>query len=219
MMSSRVDTTATLQKLAAVAVVRLESAECLRRVVDALVEGGIRALEVTMTTRGALEALAECSAALGDTVVLGAGSVLDPETARLAISAGARFVVGPTLCADVIRTCRHYDVVAIPGGYTPTEIQAAWEGGADLVKVFPAGQLGPGYLRELRGPLPHLRLMPTGGVTIDTAAAFLAAGAVAVGVGGALVGREAVERGDYATITERARRLADAVGEATRRAA
>jgi 2-dehydro-3-deoxyphosphogluconate aldolase/(4S)-4-hydroxy-2-oxoglutarate aldolase len=149
-MSSRVQTVATLEKLAAVAIVRLGSAERLRRVVDALVDGGIRAVEVTMTTRGALEALAECNAALGDSVLLGAGTVLDAETARMAVSAGARFVVGPTLCMDVVRICRHYDVVAIPGAYSPTEIEAAWEGGADLVKVFPAGQLGPGYLRELR---------------------------------------------------------------------
>jgi 2-dehydro-3-deoxyphosphogluconate aldolase/(4S)-4-hydroxy-2-oxoglutarate aldolase len=186
--------------------------------VDALVEGGIRAAEVTMTTKGALEALAECSAALGDCVLLGAGTVLDAATARMAVSAGARFVVSPTLCPDVIRTCRRYDVVSIPGAYTPTEIAAAWEAGADLVKVFPGGLLGPAYLRELFGPLPHLRLMPTGGVTLDNAAEFLAAGAAAVGVGGALIERGAVARGDYAAITERARRLAASVREARGRA-
>jgi 2-dehydro-3-deoxyphosphogluconate aldolase/(4S)-4-hydroxy-2-oxoglutarate aldolase len=215
----RVETVRALGELGAVAVVRLESAARLRRVVDALVEGGIRAVEVTMTTQGALEALAEHSAALGDAVMLGAGTVLDAETARLAVAAGARFVVGPTLCPGVIQVCHRYDVVSIPGGYTPTEIAAAWEAGADLVKVFPAGSLGPSYLRELRGPLPHLRLMATGGVTVDNAAEFLAAGAVVVGVGGALVERDAVERGDYAAITERARRLAASVREARARAA
>jgi 2-dehydro-3-deoxyphosphogluconate aldolase / (4S)-4-hydroxy-2-oxoglutarate aldolase len=208
-----------LQELGAVAIVRLESAARLRPVVDALIEGGIRAVEVTMTTKGALEALAQCSAALGDTALLGAGTVLDTETARLAVTAGARFVVGPTLCPGVVRLCRRYDVVSIPGAYTPNEIVSAWEAGADFVKVFPAGSLGPGYLRELRGPLPHVRLLATGGVTLDNAAAFLAAGAVAVGVGGALVERSAVEREDYATIKERARRLADSVREARGRAA
>jgi 2-dehydro-3-deoxyphosphogluconate aldolase/(4S)-4-hydroxy-2-oxoglutarate aldolase len=216
---SRIETAAALEQLGAVAVLRLESAERLRRVVDALVEGGIRAVEVTMTTKGALEMLAECTAALGDRVMLGAGTVFDAETARQAVSAGARFVVGPTLSPEMIRTCRRYDVVSIPGAFTPTEIAAAWEGGADIVKVFPGGLLGPRYLRELRGPLPHLRLMPTGGVTLDSAADFLAAGAVAVGVGGALVERGAVERGDYAGITERARRLAAAVRDARARAA
>jgi 2-dehydro-3-deoxyphosphogluconate aldolase/(4S)-4-hydroxy-2-oxoglutarate aldolase len=171
-----------------------------------------------MTTRGALETLAECSAALGDSALIGAGSVLDAETARMAVSAGARFVVGPTLCPDVIRICRRYDVVSIPGAFSPAEIAAAWEAGADIVKVFPGGLLGPAYVRELRGPMPHLRLMPTGGVTLDNAADFLAAGAVAVGVGGALVERGAVERGDYAAITARARRLAAAVREAQERA-
>ena len=217
--ASRVETARALAELGAVAVVRLESAARLRRVVDALVEGGIRAVEVTMTTKGALEALAEQSAHFGDSVVLGAGSVLDAETARLAVAAGARFVVGPTLCPGAVRVCHRYDVVSIPGGYTPTEIATAWESGADLVKVFPAGSLGPGYLRELRGPMPHLRLMPTGGLTLDNAADFLAAGAVVVGVGGALVERNAVERGDFAAITERARRLAASVREARARAA
>ncbi|AKV00237.1 4-hydroxy-2-oxoglutarate aldolase [Labilithrix luteola] len=193
---------------------RLENAERMRPVVNALVEGGICAVEVTMTTSGALEALEACSGALGDSAVLGAGTVLDAETARMAVSAGARFVVSPILCPDVIRICRHYDVVSIPGAFTPTEIVAAWEAGADLVKVFPGGLLGPGYLREVRGPLRHIRLMPTGGVTLDNAADFLAAGAVAVGVGGALVDRSAVERGDYAAISERARRLAATVRKA-----
>jgi 2-dehydro-3-deoxyphosphogluconate aldolase/(4S)-4-hydroxy-2-oxoglutarate aldolase len=207
---SRIETLAALEELGAVAVLRLESAVRLSRVVEALIEGGIRAVEVTMTMRGALDSLAECSAALGDAAVLGAGTVLDTETARMAVSAGARFIVSPTLAPDVIRTCRRYDVAAIPGALTPTEIATAWEAGADLVKVFPGGLLGPAYVRELLGPLPHLRLMPTGGVTLDSAAAFLAAGATLVGVGGALVERG----GDYSAITERARRLSAAVREA-----
>jgi 2-dehydro-3-deoxyphosphogluconate aldolase/(4S)-4-hydroxy-2-oxoglutarate aldolase len=217
MRASRAETTTLLEELGAVAIVRLESAERLRRVVDALLEGGVRAVEVTMTTGGALESLAECSASLGDSAVLGAGTVLDAETARMAISAGARFVVGPTLRPEVIQTCLRYDVVAIPGAFSPTEIAAAWEAGADIVKVFPGGVLGPVYLHELLGPLRHLRLMPTGGVTLDNAADFIAAGAVAVGVGSALVDRGAVERGEYAAITVRARRLAAVVRETRRR--
>jgi 2-dehydro-3-deoxyphosphogluconate aldolase/(4S)-4-hydroxy-2-oxoglutarate aldolase len=217
MKSSRNQTVAALEALGAVAIVRLDDAARLRRVVDALVAGGIRAVEITLTMRGALEALAESTAALGESALFGAGSVLDAETARSAISAGARFVVGPTFCPAVVRTCRRYDVVAVPGAYTPTEICTAWEAGADLVKVFPAGQLGPTYLQDLRGPLPHLRLMPTGGVTIENAGAFLAAGAVVVGVGGALVEREAVAREDYARITERAQRLANAIQTARAR--
>jgi 2-dehydro-3-deoxyphosphogluconate aldolase/(4S)-4-hydroxy-2-oxoglutarate aldolase len=219
MKPSRVETLAALEELGAVAVLRLERAELVRPVVEALIEGGIRAVEVTMTTRGALETLAESSAALGDSAMLGAGTVLDAQTARMAISAGARFVVSPTLCPDVIRTCRRYEVVSIPGSFTPTEIVAAWEAGADLVKVFPGGLLGPAYLRELRGPLPHLRLVPTGGVTLENAADFLAAGAALVGVGGALFARGVVERRDYAAITERARRLTAAVRDARGRAA
>jgi 2-dehydro-3-deoxyphosphogluconate aldolase/(4S)-4-hydroxy-2-oxoglutarate aldolase len=203
----RADTATALSELRAVAVLRLESAERLRRVVDALVEGGIRAVEVTMTTKGALEALST----LGDNALVGAGTVLDAETARMAISAGARFVVSPTFSPDVIRMCHRYDVLAIPGAFTPTEITSAWEAGADIVKIFPGGLLGPAYLRDLLAPLPHLRLMPTGGVTLDNAADFIAAGAVAVGVGGALVPRN-VE--GYATITDRARRLAAAVARA-----
>jgi 2-dehydro-3-deoxyphosphogluconate aldolase/(4S)-4-hydroxy-2-oxoglutarate aldolase len=212
------ETRSRLEDLGAVAVLRLDSAERLAPVVHALLEGGIRAVEVTMTTRGALDALAACSAALGDSILLGAGTVLDSESAQRAVSAGARFVVSPILSPDVIRTCRRYDVVSIPGALSPTEIAAAWEAGADLVKVFPGGLLGPAYLRELHGPLPHLRLMTTGGVTIESAADFLAAGAAVVGVGGALVPRGPATRADYAAITDRARRLAAAVREARRAA-
>jgi 2-dehydro-3-deoxyphosphogluconate aldolase / (4S)-4-hydroxy-2-oxoglutarate aldolase len=215
----RFETVAALEKLGAVAVLRLERAELVRPVVDALLEGGVRAIEVTMTTRGALDVLAECSAALGDSAVIGAGTVLDGAAAQRAVTAGARFVVSPVLSLDVIQTCRRYDVVSIPGALSPTEIATAWEAGADVVKVFPGGLLGPAYLRELHGPLPHLRLMPTGGVTLENAADFIGAGAVAVGLGGALVEHAAVARRDFAAITERARRLTAAVRTARGRAA
>jgi 2-dehydro-3-deoxyphosphogluconate aldolase/(4S)-4-hydroxy-2-oxoglutarate aldolase len=151
------------------------------------------------------------SAEFGDRLLVGAGTVLDVATARLVILAGARFVVAPTFRRAVVEMCRRYDVIAMPGAYTPTEVVTAWEAGADLVKVFPAGGLGPSYLKDLLAPLPQLRLVPTGGVGADNVAAFLAAGAVAVGVGGNLVEREAVERSDYARITEQARRITRAV--------
>jgi 2-dehydro-3-deoxyphosphogluconate aldolase/(4S)-4-hydroxy-2-oxoglutarate aldolase len=200
-----------IEALGVVAVVRLDDTARLRTVVDALDEGGVRAIEITMTMPGALDALAGLVSTSGERLVVGAGTVLDPETARLAVLAGARFVIAPTLRAETLEMCRRYDVVAIPGALTPTEIVSAWEQGADIVKVFPAGALGPGYLRELRGPLPQVRLLATGGVDADSVGAFLAAGAVAVGVGGALVERDAVARGDTARITEQARRLTRAV--------
>jgi 2-dehydro-3-deoxyphosphogluconate aldolase / (4S)-4-hydroxy-2-oxoglutarate aldolase len=214
---TRLDVLRALERQRAVAVVRLNDAAQLAAVVEALAAGEVCAVEVTVTMPGAIEAIAALTAKVDSRVLIGAGSVLDPETARLAILAGARFIVGPTFCRDVLEVCHRYDVVGIPGGYTPTEILAAWEAGADLVKVFPAGGLGPGYLKDLRGPLPQLRLMPTGGVTAENAADYLAAGAVAVGVGGALVDAEAVARGDYARITEEARRLASAIHGARRR--
>ena len=147
-------------------------------------------------------------------MLIGAGSVLDAETARPAILAGARFVVGPTFRPAVVELCHRYDVLAIPGAYTPTEILSALEAGADLVKVFPAVALGPAYVRNVLGPLPHLRLLPTGGVTTENAAEFLDAGAVAVGVGGALLDGEALARGDYPRVTEAARRLTSAISAA-----
>jgi len=211
---SRTESVGTIETLGAIAVIRIDDAARMRPVVEALASGEVRAIEVTMTTPGALEVLRAIAPALGEQILLGAGSVLDVETARLAILAGARFIVAPTFRPAVVELCHRYDVVAMPGAYTPTEILTAWEGGADLVKVFPASGLGPGYLKELRGPLPQLRLVPTGGVTAENAGAFLSAGAVAVGVGGALVEREVVARGDYARITEQARRLTRAIGAA-----
>jgi 2-dehydro-3-deoxyphosphogluconate aldolase/(4S)-4-hydroxy-2-oxoglutarate aldolase len=189
-----------------IAVVRFDDGSDVEPVAAALAEGGLRILEVTMTTPGALEAISAL-ATRGHDVIVGAGSVLDPETARIAILRGATIVVSPTFCPEVIELCHRYDVVVVPGAFTPTEILRAWEAGADLVKVFPAGGLGPGYLRELRGPLPGVRIVPTGGVTLESASEFLAAGAFAVGLGGALIDREAVARREYGQIAERGRRL------------
>jgi 2-dehydro-3-deoxyphosphogluconate aldolase/(4S)-4-hydroxy-2-oxoglutarate aldolase len=213
-MRPRAKTVDALEALGAIAVVRLEDSARLRPVAEALAAGEIRAIEVTMTMPGAIDALAALNGALGERLVVGAGSVLDAETARLAILAGARFVVSPIFSPALVEMCHRYDVVAMPGAYTPTEVLTAWQAGADLVKLFPAGGLGPAYLKDLRGPLPQVRLVPTGGISADNVAAFLAAGAVAVGVGGSLVAREAVARGDYARLTEEARRLHRAIRSA-----
>jgi 2-dehydro-3-deoxyphosphogluconate aldolase/(4S)-4-hydroxy-2-oxoglutarate aldolase len=209
--ASRVETLALIERQRAIAVLRLDDAARLPPVIEALAAGDICALEVTVTIPGALDAIAALKSKLDPRILVGAGSVLDAETARLAILAGARFVVAPTFCPAVVDTCHRYDVVSIPGAYTPTEILRAWEAGADLVKLFPATRLGPDYLRELHGPLPQVRLMATGGVTVDNAAEYLAAGAVAVGVGGMLIERDAVARGDYGRITDNARRLSNAL--------
>ncbi len=180
-----------------VAVVRAPDASHLVDVIAALAEGGVGVAEVTLTVPGALDVLKAAKAQLGDRVLLGAGTVLDPETARAAILAGAEFIVSPTLNFDVIRLCKRYDILVFPGAFTPTEILAAWEAGADVVKVFPADVLGPAYFKAMRGPLPQIRLMPTGGVDLNTAGEFLRAGACCLGVGSQLVDPKAVARQDF----------------------
>lgn len=184
-----------------VAVIRSTSSEQLVGVAKALYEGGVDVLEVTFTVPRALEIIAEVRRTLGDKVLLGAGTVLDPETARAAFLAGAEFLVAPTVNVDVIRLGNRYDKLVMPGAFTPTEILTAWEAGAQVIKVFPADIGGPAYLKTLHGPLPQVRLLPTGGVNLNTIADFLKAGACAVGLGGALVEPKAVQAGDMARIT------------------
>ncbi len=180
-----------------VAVVRAESGERLARVVEALAEGGVTAAEITFTVPDAVAVIRKVREELGDRIVLGAGTVLDPETARAALLAGAEYIVAPTVNLDVIRLCRRYDKVVMPGAFTPTEVLTAWEAGADVVKIFPADVVGPAYLKALRGPLPQVRVMPTGGVDLTTASAFLEAGACCLGIGGSLVDAKAVAAGDF----------------------
>jgi 2-dehydro-3-deoxyphosphogluconate aldolase / (4S)-4-hydroxy-2-oxoglutarate aldolase len=194
-----------------VAVVRLRDAAPLLQVAEALQAGGIDAIEFTMTTPGALAVIAEVTARFPEKVVWGAGTVLDPETCRAAILAGARFVVAPTLNLDVIKLCNRYSVVCVPGAFTPTEILSAWENGADVVKVFPATALGPGYFKDVLAPLPQVKLLPTGGVSLANCGEFIKAGAVGVAVGSALVKPEDVAAGRFATLTERAGQFAAAV--------
>ena len=183
-----------------VSIIRAKSGEQLVNVAKALYEGGIDVIEVTFTVPGVLEIIAAVKKELGDKILLGAGTVLDSETARAAILAGAEFIVTPTVNTDVIKMCNRYSKVIMPGGFTPTEILTAWDAGADIVKVFPAEIGGPGYLKAVHGPLPHVRLLPTGGVNLETLPAFLKSGACAVGLGSQLVETKAVESGDMARI-------------------
>lgn len=194
-----------------VAVVRSEAPDQLVKVVAALADGGVTAAEITFTVPNAIDVIRQVRAELGSRVLLGAGTVLDPETARAALLAGAEYLVAPTVNLDVIRLCRRYDKVIMPGAFTPTEVLAAWEAGADVVKVFPAEVGGPGYLKVLRGPLPQVRLMPTGGVDLSTAAAFLKAGACCLGIGSQLVEPAAVKAGDFSRLTALARQYVEIV--------
>ena len=201
------DIVARIERERVVAVIRLADPEKLRAVIDALAAGGVRVFEVTMTVPGAIELIAQLKRGLPQELLVGAGTVTDADTARRAIEAGARFVVSPVFRRNVIDACREHDVPAMPGCFTPTEILDAWEAGADIVKVFPSTSLGPTFIKDVRAPLPQLKLMPTGGVSIENAADWLRAGAVAVGIGSALVDAAAVKEGDFAALTQRARRL------------
>jgi 2-dehydro-3-deoxyphosphogluconate aldolase/(4S)-4-hydroxy-2-oxoglutarate aldolase len=185
-----------------VAVVRCPDSQQLVEVARALADGGVTVVEITMTVPDALDVLRQVRRALGDRLLLGAGTILDAETARAALLAGAEYLVAPTVNLDVIRLCQRYDKLVMPGAFTPTEILTAWEAGADIVKVFPADVLGPAFFKAMRGPLPQIRLMPTGGVDLNTAADFLRAGACCLGVGGQLVEPKAVAAGDFDRIRD-----------------
>ena len=199
-----------------IAIVRTQSADDdLAGIVQAVAEGGVRCIELTMTTPGALASLERATQALeGEEVMLGVGSVLDAETCRMAILAGAKYIVSPVVSEEVIRMSRRYGRPTLCGAYTPTEVLRAWELGSDIVKVFPAEFAGPAHLKALRGPLPQIPLLPTGGVRADNVHEFFAAGAVAVGVGGNLVSKDLVAAKDFAGMTRNARAFADAVAAA-----
>ncbi|MYA77488.1 MAG: bifunctional 4-hydroxy-2-oxoglutarate aldolase/2-dehydro-3-deoxy-phosphogluconate aldolase [Gemmatimonadetes bacterium] len=213
-MSSRSENLATIKAGGVVAVLRADRPDALVQVAQAIGRGGIGAVEITMTTPGALDVIGECANRLGDEILLGAGTVLDPETARAAILAGAEYIVTPTLNPDVITLCRRYDKVVIPGALTPTEILTAWECGADIVKVFPATAVGPRYFKDVKAPLPQIDLMPTGGVDLDNAGDFIRAGACAVAVGGNLVDKAAVAAGEWHVLTDTARKYVETVRDA-----
>jgi 2-dehydro-3-deoxyphosphogluconate aldolase/(4S)-4-hydroxy-2-oxoglutarate aldolase len=178
---------------------------------EALLAGGVIAIELTFTVPRAAQVLEQVAARLGDRAVVGAGTVLDSETARIALLSGAQFVVSPTVSLPVIELCRRYGKLVMPGALTPTEVLAAWQAGADVVKVFPCDAMGPGYLKALAAPLPQVRLMPTGGITLENAAEYIRAGACALGVGGSLVDPAALAARDLARLQQLARQFADAV--------
>jgi 2-dehydro-3-deoxyphosphogluconate aldolase/(4S)-4-hydroxy-2-oxoglutarate aldolase len=204
-----------LHRIGVVSVVRCQSSERLKELVASLYGGGIRAIEITLTTPGAVELLQDVAAEYDShDLLVGAGTVVDVGQAAAVIDAGARYVVSPTIDLDVIAFCVRKQVAVIPGAFTPTEIQAASRAGADVVKVFPANIGGPNYLRDLAGPLPHVRLMPTGGVDLDSAPQYFAAGAFAIGVGGAVFGGNLIRDGKFDEIRSNAERFVSSISSA-----
>ncbi len=203
-----------IEECGIVAIIRANSSNELSETVVAIETGGVDVIEITMTTPNALQVIGDVSDRLGDTVLIGVGSVLDAETARAAMLAGAEFVVSPVTKIDIIEICNRYGKVVIPGAFTPTEILCAWETGADYVKVFPSSGVGPSYIKDIKAPLPQIPLIPTGGVTAENASEFIRAGAAALGVGSALVSQDIIDSGDFATLTERAKTLVTAVKSA-----
>jgi 2-dehydro-3-deoxyphosphogluconate aldolase / (4S)-4-hydroxy-2-oxoglutarate aldolase len=206
---------AFITEIGIVPVVRTSSAEAAVRAVEALYNGGVRAAEITMTVPGAIRALETAADKFGGKLMLGAGTVLDPETARICMLAGAEFFVTPSLRPATIEMVKRYSKVICPGALTPTEVLTAWEAGADVVKIFPCGNVGgPKYIKALKGPFPQIEMIPTGGVNLETAGEFLKAGACAVAVGGELVDAHSIKQGHYHVIEERARQYLAAVAKA-----
>ena len=206
---------AFITEIGIVPVVRTPSAESAIKSIEAIYRGGVRAAEITMTVPGALKALEKLADQFGDKLVLGAGTVLDPETARVCMLAGAQFFVTPALKVSTIEMAKRYSKVICPGALTPTEVLTAWEAGADVVKVFPANSVGgPKYIKALKGPLPHIEMIPTGGVNLETAGEFLKAGACAVAVGGELVDAKLIKEGRYDEMEARARHYLHAIARA-----
>ncbi|GBF34271.1 4-Hydroxy-2-oxoglutarate aldolase [Desulfocucumis palustris] len=194
----------TIEKSGVVAVVRVSNPEELLNITEALLKGGLKAIEITMTTPGALEAIKEIKNHFGGGIIIGAGSVLDAETARLCILQGAEFVVSPIFNRGMVDLCKRYSTAVIPGAFTPTEILTAWEAGGDVIKVFPATSVGHKYFKDIKGPLPQVKLTPTGGVSLENAGDFIRAGAAFVGVGGNLVDKRAVAEKRWSRLTENA---------------
>lgn len=202
---------ARVEETGVVAIVRLDDYTAAVEMASAIADGGVTSIEFTYTNPRASEAIARVKQALGDRVLVGAGTVLDPETARAAMLQGADFIVTPTLNLETIRICRRYSVPSVIGAFTPTEILTAWEAGATYVKVFPASAVGARYLKDVRGPLPQVRLIPTGGVDLSNAGDFIRAGASAIAVGSNLVDGKLVAKGDWQTLRERAQGFVAAV--------
>jgi len=204
-----------IREVGLVPIVRTASAEDALRAAEAIIEGGIGIAEITMTVPNAIRVLERVVERYGDKVLLGAGTILDPETCRAALLAGAEFIVTPSLKLPIIEMARRYSKPCVPGALTPTEIVTAWEAGADMVKIFPCGPVGgPKYIKALKGPLPQIELVPTGGVNLETTPEFIKAGAAAVAVGGELVDTQALKEGHLDVITANARKYVEAVRRA-----
>ncbi|HJV44885.1 MAG TPA: bifunctional 4-hydroxy-2-oxoglutarate aldolase/2-dehydro-3-deoxy-phosphogluconate aldolase [Bacillota bacterium] len=197
-----------------IAVIRRVPLESAIQVAQSLIEGGVNALEITVDHPSAYEAIQRVSTQFGDRAIIGAGTVLDSESAKLAIQSGAEFVFSPSLHPDVIRTALRYGKIAVPGVMTPTEMIQALELGADLVKLFPASGLGVKFIKDIRGPFPHVPIIPTGGVNLENVASFIEAGVAAVGIGGNLVNLQAINKGDFASITATAKQYVQSIKEA-----
>lgn len=212
---TRQEILSAITEIGIVPVVRTSSAEGAIKAIEAIYRGGIRSAEITMTVPGALRALEKVADQFGDRIMLGAGTVLDPETARTCMLAGAQFFVTPSLKLATIEMAQRYSKVICPGALTPTEVITAWEAGADVVKIFPCGNMGgPKYIKALRGPFPHIEMIPTGGVNLETAGEFLKAGACAVAVGGELVDAKTIKDGRFDVIEQRARQYLDVIRSA-----
>jgi len=202
-----------IRETGVIAIMRAQSSGQLLDAAKAILAGGVRVIEVTMTTPGALRVIEEAKAAFSDEVLFGAGSVLDPESARAVILAGADFVVAPSLNLQVVELCSRYSIPVMPGCYTPTEIVTAWQAGADMIKLFPASVGGPGLVKALLAPLPQVEIVPVGGVNMNTAAEFIKSGAAASGAGSDLVNQKLLASGDFDELTRRAKAFIEAVKE------
>lgn len=206
---------AIITDAAIIPIVRTSTAEQAIAAVEAIYDGGARAAEITMTVPGAVRALEKVADRFGDKMLLGSGTVLDAETARICMLAGAEFLVCPSLRIATIEMAKRYSKVVCPGALTPTEVLAAWEAGADAVKIFPCGNVGGAkYIKALKGPFPQIEMVPTGGVNLETVGDFIKAGACAVGVGSELVDNKILKEGRYDVITERARQFVAAIAKA-----
>jgi 2-dehydro-3-deoxyphosphogluconate aldolase / (4S)-4-hydroxy-2-oxoglutarate aldolase len=209
-MAKREDALTTILRTKIIAVIRMSDAEKIFRVADALMAGGIHAVEITLTTPGAVSIIRTLAGQKSGDILIGAGTVLDGGTAEAVIHSGADFVVSPIMSPEVIRVCRGYGTLVAAGGLTPTEIVAAWNEGADIVKVFPASG-GPSYFKDLRGPFPNIRLMPTGGVGLENAAEFIRSGACCVAVGTALLDKRLIDKNEWGALTEKALQLVESL--------
>lgn len=213
-LTGRAATLSRIETTGVVAVIRADSPDELVDVCQALRDGGVDVSEITMTTPGALDAIHKANAKLGNECVIGVGSVLDAETARAAILAGAQYIVAPALNLDVIQMAHRYSKPVIPGALTPTEIITAWQAGADVVKVFPANHFGPQYFKDILAPMPQVKLTPTGGVDLKTAGDWIKAGAVCLGVGSSLVQKDLIKKKDWTALTALAKQFIEAVKKA-----